>query len=558
MKAKVHATQEDGVFNPTRADFLKGVGAIGAIAAGSALLNGCTTDTEADSTTWAHETDVVVVGSGVGGLTAAIRAAEAGARVIVVEVDRSSGGGSVFSQGLIHAMGLKTVDEYMAYAQDLVDPELGKNYFENFLKWMDWMRQVGLSVTPSSFPSFKGNPAVLNMGQEGDKQKGCRVFFLSCEKALKDNGGTILFETRAHKILTDDKNTILGIRCTDKDGKYLDIKCNAVVLSAGGFQANQEMRVKYFGPDADMATILGTPHNAGDGHRMAQEMGGALTGAMSQFSAILWSAYPAQNPQEDVATYESAEDEGWDDPFKGKLAFFHGGMSNGHPPNSIWVNMQGKRFIDESELLYRPHQAMAKQKHACAVIIFDGPVWDSWSKIPGLINREQSPAEMFKRAEEWGGRLIKADTIEALADELQKPSPYAVDREQFLKTMREYNEAVKAGRGDELDPPRRSGVDAFGDETSSNPIETGPFYAWPVRPAIYSCFGGIAIDVNSQVVDGHQKPIPGLFATTPCAGGIMHELYTGAQSVAGSTGFVAGEKAAAAAKAAAPAASEKS
>lgn len=142
-------------------------------------------------------------------------------------------------------------------------------------------------------------------------------------------------------------------------------------------------------------------------------------------------------------------------------------------------------------------------------------------------------------SDEVGGAYFSTDTIEDLADQLNAagPATYKVHKANLVKTIEEYNAAAETGTGDDLFPPKSG-------STNCTPIVEPPFYAVPMRAAIYANYGGVAIDTNAQVLDISRKPIPGLYATVPCAGGVFHEFYTGTIAGAGVTGRLAADAAA--------------
>lgn len=104
-----------------------------------------------------------------------------------------------------------------------------------------------------------------------------------------------------------------------------------------------------------------------------------------------------------------------------------------------------------------------------------------------------------------------------------------VHKGNLVKTIAEYNAAAEAGTGSDLFPPKTG-------DGRYVPIATPSFYAFPVQAAPYATFGGVAIDENAQVLDLNRKPIAGLYATVPCAGGVFYEFYTGTIASAGITG----------------------
>lgn len=328
-----------------------------------------------------------------------------------------------------------------------------------------------------------------------------------------------MLRTRALKLLTDDEGTIVGLRAKGPEGT-LNIKGKAVILACGGFQSNPEFRQRYFGREADLATVMGSPYNQGDGIRIAQEVGAALSGAMSTFSGSWAAAHPCEYPLEDPEEYEKATY----DPGSGSLDWLNSISTVSMPAGAILVNLNGERYVDEVAAYPRNIHPTIRQPQAKGIMIFDKPMYDLIVPYHGL--------EMEERVEairEAGGVVVIADTMSELADKLAElPTP--VHKANFFKTIDEYNKAVDAGKSAELEVARTG---------APIKIETPPFYAFPVTVKIYACFGGLAINEYAQVLDTQHEPIPGLYACPPTAGGIMRSIYRGMIACAGVFGTIA-------------------
>ena len=485
-----------------------------------------------------YEADVVVVGSGNGGMSAAVAAARVGAKVNVLEISGATGGSSSFSGGGLHVWGLKTYEEYVAYTEGLSDPVLGRAFFEAFTQYSPWLVEIGAAVTKS--PHIQG-PYDLHMGRDVKAPPfapRCREYFDSMEEIFRAAGGQILVKTKAHRLIIDDAGTVTGVRGREPDGP-VEVAAGAVVLACGGFQGNPELRVRYLGPDADLASVLGCPYQQGDGMVMAQTAGAALGGSMSTFSAVWTSAFPAVNPAEDRELYESL-------PYtlEGRV-----GLSDYtetfEPLGSILVNLDGHRYVDESLRSYRVAQATIKQRRAMGVWVGDQKMWGPWLDEPTIFTGK-TPREQFALMAETGGVLVQADTLESLAGQLAGLEANRVHRTNLLRTISGYNEAVAVGHGTELDVPRSPGRNVLKAEIPALPLDEPPFYAWPVRPAIYMCYGGVRINEHAQALDSHGEPVRGLYAVPPTAGGVYREVYVGSISCAGAFGWLAGRHAVAA------------
>ncbi|MBN1318308.1 MAG: FAD-binding protein [Anaerolineales bacterium] len=528
----------------SRREFVKRA-TVGAVAVtGAGALTGCgseatvaptapATSSVAQATTapaaatenWDLEADVVVVGSGNGGLTAGITAAQEGAEVIIVEISSTTGGGSCYSGGNIHCEGLENNEEYLEFTQRLHDYVLSKVYIDNFPQYSNWVKEIGASVSPDP---REGHELDMIMGNGEPHPENGRAYFDSLVKIFKDAGGTIMVKTRALNLMTDEDGQVIGIRAKGPDG-IIKIKGKAVILACGGFQSNPEMRMKYFGFEADLATVMGTPYNMGDGMRMAQEVGAAFSGSMSTMSGSMYPAHPHRNPQVDVDTYEKGTFVAGPE---SKGAFYYYYCKVPRPNGFIMVNLDGKRFVDENAGYPRYQNPVLQQPQAMGIIILDETLYSPGHDVP---YKGFSPDEILESIVENGGYVVTADSIEELADKLQElPTP--VHKANFIKTITEYNQAVEAGTGPELEVARTGGAVQ---------IATPPFYAIPSTVGIYACFGGVSINEKAQVLDTQHEPIPGLYACPPTAGGIMRNIYTGMIACAGTFGRIAGKHAAA-------------
>ncbi len=529
--------------NMTRSNFVKGGALAVGLAAGATSMAG---SAFADGTvSWDYETDIAIVGSGIGGFSAAFAAHESGASTIMVEISSVTGGGSSFSGGLIHLSGAPSGDDaaYDAFTDGLMTNQpLAHAYVNDFPDFIEWLLDLGLRCTPLDYVNPLGEQwgTIAMLGSDDAiGLRGCRAFFDSCQDLYVQQGGTLLMETVAQHVITDGSDTVIGLQCRDNNTREaINIKANAVVLATGGFQADEELRTRYYGPDASMATIHACPYCTGSGLKMALELGASMQGSLNTFSGTLAPAWPAVNRMCDPATYESL---GYpEDGREGKYALYDSHLDFA-AEGSIFINLNGDRFTDEGARHYRPQQAIARQKHATALMVMDDTVFQEyWNSATYTLRTIGEQFEECILIPEVGGVLYEADTVEDLADALIEGGVHAVNKAHFVKTIEEYNTAVEAGTTAELPVPRELG--------NIVALVTPPFYAFPMTTSIYAPFGGLAVNQDSAVLDKNLQPIPGLYATFPTSGGFMRELYTGAMAAAGVTGRWAGRAAAQAAR----------
>lgn len=503
--------------------------AVGASLAGAALADEAGTAQGEAEGAYDYTADVVIAGSGMGGMCAGVQALQDGAQsVVIVEISKWTGGGTSFAYGAIHGgSGGKTLDTFDAFTEYGNTGELAHAVYSGFEPLLHWVAEDLQLPVDADYDTPFGR--MLNADGEGNPTAP-RHFFDKFAELFESMGGRILTETRAtHVIMDEDRARAIGLQCEDKDGNVVKIGAQAVILACGGWQNNSELRARYLGVDGHQAKCMGTPYNTGAGLMMAVEAGAGLQGAMGQWAGCFVAADPAKNWMEDPAAYEEY---GYDAQTGGKWWLYNTVIDTMDAGN-IWVNADGLRFVDENLPGISSKHAVARQPHAACLVVCDATVWDEWMAMPPASYAASVQEQIdIITSDAVGGRVFSADSIEGLADALNESgiATCRVHKANFMKTVEEYNAAAEAGTGADLYPPKAS---------SCTPLVTPPFYALPIQAAPYANYGGVAIDANAQVLDLSRRPIPGLYATVPCAGGAFNEFYTGTIAAAGATGRMA-------------------
>ena len=490
-------------------------------------------------------------------MCAAVSAAQEGLKVVVLEISQKTGGGQVYSGGYIHDAGLKTWADYLAYTEGLHDPVLGQVYVNTYRNvFIPWLSTIKAYFTPGTGqgPLWSGD---LTMGHGEPGSEGQRLYFSSLETALANfGGGPILLKTRGLKLLTDTQGNLAGVRAstwsaspTEQNQTIFDISCKTVVLACGNFFNNPELKERYIGPWADKLLNMGVPYARGDGMLMAQELGASLSGGFNSFSGIPCALTPVDNEvQADPDAFEQAsaksnpngQDYGslvgaglYYAPFWVGLTGPALGASYG-----LLVNLQGKRFVDENSTedskYPRLTEAIATQRQATVFMIGDKTIHDLVPGSDAVLSSLTAPGV--------GGTVVTANTIADLAAGMATNFPFYAGN--FVNTINSYNAAIDAGTTAQLDPPRTVVPTAMDKNGGLYKISTPPFYAVAMTACIYYNMGGVAINVSSEVLDMKKKPIPGLYATFPCAGGLMSAIYTGGNASSSVFGYIAGKSAA--------------
>jgi tricarballylate dehydrogenase len=468
------------------------------------------------------QADIVVVGAGLAGLSAALSARECGASVIVLECapQEERGGNTRFSNGAMRAVydGVADIEELVGeigaherahsdfgsysreqYFDDMArvtqyraDPLLTELLVERSKATMQWLRRQGVKFmplyawqfrAPDGFIRFAGGSAVETYdGGEGLSA----VLFAAAARA----GIAVHYRTRAVALI-ETSGRIVGVRA--RCGRDpLAVGARAVVLAAGGFEANPEWRVRYLGPGFELAKVRGSRFNTGDGLRMALEAGAMPHGNWSGCHSASWDANAPEVNELAYGTVFKRDD------------YLYG----------IMVNTRGERFVDEGAdvraVTYaRLGRVILAQPGQIAWQVFDG-------KVAPLLHEEYRHRRSAR---------LRTDTLEALAAKME-----GIDRDNFLGTVAAFNAAIR--RDIPFDPSgKKDGRCTVGlaipKSNWAETIDTPPFEAYAVTCGVTFTFGGVRVAQNCAVVDTDGESMPGLFAAGEMIGGLFYFNYPG-------------------------------
>lgn len=499
----------------TRRDFIKGAGLVAAGAAaftGVTALAGCSSQpAEKAAFETKHECDVVVAGAGIGGLAAAVSAAEKGANVILVEASQHVGGTSRFAAG---AFGPRFGAEWeAAYAKaPMSDPELGKLVCDNWGSYVEWIDGLGLTTEELA----PGSPYVW-MGGKRPAEEGSKSYTDEYLQQFGDifveKGGTTLLGTRAIKLLTDDAGAVTGLVAEDAEGPFA-ITAKAVILATGGWQCDKEMCTKYIGRHADLGQAQCVPYLDGSGIKMGVEVGAQLSRSFGSYYG---------HPQPWPMTYLNGVDtpEGYEavENVDDVHILYYGTTEHSIQSMGIYVNTEGKRFVNEGLGSSLVNQEVMQQHLARAYLILDEGVRDIIRQTP-FCNAAVIGGDRIDHMIEKGMTVVQADSIEELGAKIVAETADGVsfNAANMAATVAAYNEAAAAGTAEALEVPHLGTVPA-------TPLSTPPFYAIPVVGGIMATFGGLKINTDTQVIGTDAQPIAGLYAVPGAAGGIMNGDY---------------------------------
>jgi tricarballylate dehydrogenase len=484
--------------------------------------------------------DVIVVGGGNAAFCAALSASESVKKVLILERahEDEAGGNSRFTAGLFRLAyrgpeDLKTLipdlseqeiantdfgtyteeqflDDMARVTEFRCDPDLTEILVKQSLATAQWMRKRGVRFTAAwGRQAFKIGGKFKFWGGLTVEAVGGGPGLIEAETQIAKKAGIeIWYGARALSLLSDDSG-VHGV-AVKKDGKTLQVKSKAVVLAAGGFQANTEWRTRYMGPGWELAKVRGTRFNTGDAIRMALDIGAAAHGNWSGCHAVAWDRNA---------------------PETGDLAVGDGFQKHSYPW-CVYINADGKRFVDEGadfrNYTYAKYgRVILQQPKQFAWQIFD-------AKVKQQLRDEYKIRQVTK---------ITGNTLEELVAKMDD-----TDQEQALRELKEYNAAVQTEIP--FNPNVKDGRGTKGlsiNKTNwANTLDTPPFEAYAVTCGITFSFGGLKIDTHGQVINSDGERIAGLFAAGELVGGIFWFNYPGGSGLTNGAVFgkIAGASAA--------------
>ena len=488
-----------------------------------------------------YDTDIAIIGAGGAGMVAAITAADAGKKVVLIEKQPLVGGNSVRATGGMNAgrtalqdnnefkeaagveKTLKAAEKFAdnkvitdlantvkaqweAYQKDgkgyfdsvelmqldtlvgghgINDPELVKIFAESSAGAIDWLKTIDIDL--SSVGQF-GGASVKRIHRPLNENKQVvsvgAYMIPKLEAACKSRKNiTILTSTKATSILTDNGGKISGVLAEGSDGGKVTVNAKAVILAAGGFGANLKM-VSLLKPELEGFMTTNAPGATGEVIVMAQELG-AATVDMSQVQI-----HPTVEANTSALITEGLRGDG-----------------------AILVNSEGKRFTDETSTRDAVSAAEIAQPGSFSWLIVDQKMADASNVIKGYITR---------------GYTKQGNTYDELAKEIGVPAA------ELDKTMIAWNKCV----ADRSDPE-------FGRTSFAQPLDKSPYYAIKVTAGVHHTMGGLRIDGKTHVLKGNGEAISGLYAAGEITGGVHGGNRLGGNAVADFVifGRIAGQEA---------------
>ena len=499
-------------------------------------------DKTANGETVSYDADVVVIGAGGAGMTAAMTAADAGQKVVILESQAMVGGNSARATGGMNAAKTvyqdenefdqaagvektlataaekyadnetitalaKTVSEQWAAYQanptgyfdsvelmeldtmvggkGINDPELVKTLCEGTADAIDWLDENGITLhNVSSFGGASVKRIHRPVNEEGKVVSVGAYMIPLLQENCEKRGIDIVLNTTVDTILTDANGAAVGVSGTDKDGNTVVVNAKSVILATGGFGANLDMVTQY---KPELAGFMTT--NAAGAQGQGIEMATAIGAGTVDMDQI--QIHPTVEANTAALITEGLRGDG-----------------------AILVNANGERFIDEVGTRDVVSAAEIAQPGSYSWLIVDQAMADASSVIQGYIKK---------------GYTKTGATYEELAKELD------VDPAAFANTMETWNSYVEAKN----DPD-------FGRTSFANPLNNGPYYAIKVTAGVHHTMGGLTINSATEVLKEDGTVIPGLFAAGEVTGGVHGANRLGGTAVADFVVFgrIAGESAA--------------
>ncbi len=425
----------------------------------------------AEAATFDVAVDVVIVGGGGCGLTAAIAAQQGGAASLVIERDATPSGSTGMSTGLIPGAGSQlqsaagVADSAQLFARDVLakakqqtDADIVRELAEASGETIDWLVAAGVQLSLVDSFLYPGH-TVHRM--HGTKNRTGSELMGALSDALTRVDGDVLTEATVTSLFADADGRVAGVCCERPDGSTETVGCQALILACCGFGGNAQM-VREHMPEIADAEYYGHPGNRGDALIWAHELGAAI---------------------DDLGAYQG-----------------HGGLAAGRGVPILWpvimeggvqVNVHGQRFSNESRGYSEQAVDVVAQPDHVAWTIFD-------ARLDALMREFDDYRDALA-----ANAIRSSDTIVGLASEL------GIDANGLMETLDEVSQAMRSGS-----------VDRFGRVFADRPPLTAPFFGVKVTGALFHTQGGLRVDGVGRVQRPDGTAFPNLFAGGGAARGI--------------------------------------
>lgn len=450
------------------------------------------------------DTDVVVVGSGLAGLSAAANSSELGLNTYLIEKANILGGSGPFVEGTFAVGSKMQINENV-----MIDVEQAWRIAMDYSHWaangdvlrvlikrsgetIDWFADHGV-VFHKVHNVVPGSPRVWHLYENGSGSTAVVALL----DVIKKTGGHTMTDTTGKKLITDSQNNIIGLIAQDSKGNEIQFNAKAVILATGGFANNKEMLERYVN-NPDMIVIGPQKGRDGDGIKMSQEVGAIVEGmnTILPIGAIVPNEDPNNQLNHGVT----------------------GQMATMLRQPLLWINSNGDRFVDEGNAAnwVSTHNAV-ERNGKYYYIVFDEKTknemiqqgtlstYSNWVPAGTPLNKLNEGLQLGEQK----GYVYKANSIEELAKKL------GVNPKSLKQTVDSINLYTKQGRDESF----------FKHNSLLRTVEQGPFYAIKGMPAFLNTTGGVRVNTHMQALDSNSKPIKGLYLAGVDIGGLFGASY---------------------------------
>ena len=433
--------------------------------------------------------DIVVVGAGGSGISAAVKAETLGANVILIEKMPVIGGATALNAGTLIATGSKYQREVMKETKDSPelaykdiftvgknrnDPTLVKMVTERVGGVVDWLiydMKIPYGPAATQYPDHSANRQLGVTGRSVNYLNLMREKFLGM-------GGKLMLQTRAQELIRDDAGKVVGVRATDKDGNTVELTSKAVILASGGYGAVKSMLPK----EMSNYVFYGLDSETGDGYKMATAIGAGT------INLDLVKMYP--QGVETVPGHGLAATASSTDTMK--------------KSGAIYVNKLGQRYVDENAALGVLTDKTVEQPDHIAYIVMDAKAWKEY--VRKSLEDKLVPNEETLMT--WTKIVNNGRPVMAVSDNLAEAAKtMGVDAEGLAKTVAHWNDMVKAGKDTDFNRKITGG------------LGEGPYYIVEQKVRYQTTLGGLKADADLRILDKAGKPIPGLYGAGCVVGG---------------------------------------
>lgn len=434
--------------------------------------------------------DVVVIGAGGGGMTAAVRAAEDGAKVILIEKNGEIGGDTVLNAGTLIATGSNFQKEKLNETNDSPelaysdimnvglnanDPDMVKMITESIGETVDWLvddMKVPYDVAATQYPDHSANRQIGVVGRSP-------VFFTTMAENFKNLGGTTLLETKADSLTTEKDGNVTGVIATDKTGAAITITAKSTVLATGGYGANSTLL-----PDTLSGYMFyGRSTDMGDGFTMGTDVGA------NTINLDCVKVYPQgieTVPGRALAATASST-----------------AATKGH--GAIYVNTKGQRVVKETGTLAEITNATVAQDDKIIYLLMDEDAYKTYvakSLEDKLVSSEDDIDKWYDIKNDDKPVITKGNDLATIAKTM------GIDAVALKATVEKYNSDCASGTDSD-----------FQKEDPVAVADGGTYYLVEQRPRFCTTLGGLKADSSVAIVDENGKEIGNLFGAGSVVGG---------------------------------------